>query len=126
MFDTWNQFFLGRPIASQFVGDNDSEGKTRRFQQFAKELVRRSFITMTLHQNVDDLPVGIYGPPEVILLAFNRNYDFVQMPLVRRFGATATNLIRILLSKLFAPFTDHFVGHLNTLIEHHCLDVAVA
>ena len=48
------------------------------------------------------------------------------MSLVSRLGATATNLIRILLSKLFAPFADRFVGHLNAAIEHHFLNVAVA
>jgi hypothetical protein len=72
---------------------------------------------MRLHQDIEDLSVGIHDPPEIALLALARDYDFVQMPLVSRLGATAANLTRILLSKLFAPFTDRFVGNLKAPIE---------
>ena len=99
---------------------------TSGLQQFAKELVCRSLVAMTLHQNIEDLTVGIDGPPEVILLAFDREHDLIEMPLISRLGATAANLIGICLSKLFAPLADGFIRYLDTPIEHHFLDISVA
>ena len=81
---------------------------------------------MMLHQNIKDLTVRIDGAPEVILLAFDSDYNFVKMPFVSRLGATATNLIGVGLSKLFAPFADRFVGDLDAPIEHRFLDVSIA
>ena len=95
MFDAWNQFLLSGPIASEFVGDDDSGGETSRFQQFAEEFLRRAFIAMTLHQDVEDLTVGIHRSPEVIRLPLNGDHNLVKMPLVSRLGATATNLINV-------------------------------
>jgi len=126
MFNAWNQLFLHRPIASEFVGDDDSGGKASRLQQFTEELLRRSLVAMRLHQDIEDLTLCIDSALQVILRPFDCDHDLVQMPFIRRFGATATNLIRILLSKLFAPFADGLIGHLNAAIEHHFLDVAVA
>jgi len=55
MFDAWNQFFLRRPIASEFVSDDDPGGKASGLKQFAEELLRRSLIAMTLHQDIKGL-----------------------------------------------------------------------
>jgi len=99
VFNAWDQRFFSRPIASQFVGDNDSGGKTRQFQQFAEEFLRRSLVAMRLHEDIEDLTVCIHGPPQVILLTFNRDHDLVQMPLVGRLGTTTTNLMGVGLSK---------------------------
>ena len=126
VFDPWNQVFLSGPIASEFVGDDDSGGETSRFQQFAKEFLRRSLVAVALHQDIKDLIVGIHGSPEVVLLAFDSDYDLIEMPLVSRLGATATNLIGIGLRKLFTPLADRFVGDLDASIEHHFLAIAKA
>lgn len=125
MFNPWEQLFLRGPIASQFVSDDDSAGKTEWFQQLAEELLRGSFVVMTLHQDTKDLTACIHCSPQVILLAFNGDHNLVKMPFISRLGATA-NLIGILLSKLFAPLPNRFVRHLNAAIEHHFLDVTVA
>jgi hypothetical protein len=109
MFDPWNQFFLGRTIASKLIGDNDSGSKASRFEQLAKELLRGSLVAMTLHEDIEDLTLGLHGSPEVVLLALNGDHHLVQIPLVGRLETTATNLMGIRLSKLFAPLADGFI-----------------
>jgi hypothetical protein len=126
VFDTWNQLFFGRPIASEFVGDDDPRGKTGRFQQLAKELLRRSLVAMTLHEDIEDLTLCLHGSSQVILLVFDGDHPLVQMPFISRLGATMPNLMGVSLSKLFTPFADGLIRHLNAPIEHHFLDVAVA
>ena len=81
---------------------------------------------MQRHRDIEDLPFGIHGPPEVVRLTLNRDHNLIKMPLVSRLRATATNLIRVGSSKLFAPLAARFVGHLNAPIKHHFLDVAKA
>ena len=48
------------------------------------------------------------------------------MPFISGLGATATNLVRVDLSKFFAPLANRLVGHLNAAIEHHFLDIPIA
>jgi hypothetical protein len=109
MFDAWNQRFLSGPIASEFVSDDDPGGKASELQQFAEELLRGLLIAMTLHQDIEDLTRCIHGSPQVIWLPFDGDHNLVQIPLVSRLETTATNLMGIRLSKLFAPLADGFI-----------------
>ena len=77
VFNAWNQLFFSRPIASEFVGNDDSWGKTGGLEQFTEELLRGAFIAMTLHQDVEDLTVCIHRPPQVILLTLDGDHNFV-------------------------------------------------
>lgn len=126
VFDAWEQFSFGRSIAFEFVGHDDARREAGRLEQFAEELLRRLLVAVALQQDIEDLTVGIHGPPEVILLPLNGDHNLVKMPLVSGLGATATNLIRVGMSKLFTPLVDRFVGDLNAQIEHHFLNIPKA
>ena len=123
--NAWKQCFLSRTIASQFVGDNDSRGKAGRFEQLAEELLGRSFVTMALHRDIENLIVGIHDPSTVVPLPLNGNHNLVKMPFISGLGTTV-NLIRVNLSKFAAPLADGLVGHFNAPIKHHFLDIPVA
>jgi hypothetical protein len=73
--DAWNQLFLSGSIASEFVSDDDPGGKANGLQQLAEEFLRRSFIAMALHQDIEDLTVGIDSAPRIILLAFKGDHS---------------------------------------------------
>ena len=66
VFYAWKQFFLSRPIASQFVGYHDARDKASRFEEFAEKLFGRSFVPMALHQDIEDLPFGILEVSELM------------------------------------------------------------
>ena len=81
VFDTFKQFPFGRTLAFQLVGHDNSWRKARRFEQLAEKLLGGSLIPMALHQDSEDLPVGIHGPPEIVLLPLNGDHNLIKMPL---------------------------------------------
>ncbi len=102
--------------------------KAGRFEQLAKELLRRSFVAVALYQDIDDLTVCIHGPPEVERLTLDSDYNHTtpEIPLISRLGVAATNLVRISLSKFPTPLPNDLVNHLNAPIEHHFLNIPKA
>jgi hypothetical protein len=72
----------------------------------------RLLVTSTLDQNFEHVAVLIYGSPQIVMLALDRQSHFVHLPLVAGLRTAATKLIGILPTKLAAPFTDGFIGDL--------------
>ena len=124
-FEAFEHFSFGCFVAFQFVGHDDPRHKACRLEQFAKELLIHSFVTIALNQDIKDLPFDIHCPPYVALLALDGDHDLIEMLFTCGFRATATNLIHVDLSKFFAPLANGCVGHLNAPIDHHFLDIAV-
>ena len=63
-------------------------------------------LSMLLHQTIEHIALGIYCSPQVILFSFDGDNDFIEMPFIRELRTFAPHLIRVLLSKLLAPFSD--------------------
>jgi hypothetical protein len=79
----------------------------------------------TLHQNIEDVPLLIHGPLEVVPPTMNREQDLIQMPLITWPGTSTAQLIGVLLAKLATPFPDRLVGHDHATDEQKLLYISV-
>jgi hypothetical protein len=64
-----------------------------------------------LHQDIQDIPVLIDGPPEVVPLATDPKEYFVQVPRVARSRAPPPELVGIALTEFTTPFPDGLIRH---------------
>jgi hypothetical protein len=58
--------------------------------------------------NIEDIPVLIHRPPQIVAFAATGEKDLVQMPRVTRLRAPTTELIGIRLAERLAPLADGF------------------
>ena len=90
-----------RPVAAQFVGDDDARFASSGPQQLAKEPDRGKTVALRLHENVEDNAVLIDGSPEIMSDAIDLEEDLVQMPFVAGSGTPSPQAIGILLCRTF-------------------------
>jgi hypothetical protein len=109
VFDTGEQLSLRGAVTLELVRDDYPWDILTPLEELPKELLGRGFVTATLHQDIEHVPVLIHRPPEIVPVAVDRQEDFVQIPFVTRAGASTTQLIRIRLAKLATPLADGFV-----------------
>jgi hypothetical protein len=64
--------------------------------------------------------------PQVVLLPFDCDDHFVQMPLIRNVWTFTTQLIGVLLPEPLTPFSNRFVPYLDAAVQHHILAVPIA
>jgi hypothetical protein len=67
-----------------------------------------------LHQDIQYVPVLIYGPPQIVRLALDPQTHLVEMPLVTGPRAVATELSGIRLSECATLFANRLIGDLYT------------
>jgi hypothetical protein len=79
-----------------------------------------------LHQDIQHMAVFIHGPLETLALPVNRQKHLIEVPLVARSRAPATQLTRISLPKLPAPFADSFVRDNDAMGEQQLFNIPVA
>jgi hypothetical protein len=126
VFDTGEQIPLRGAVALELVRDEHPGDILTPLEELPRELLGRGFVTATLHQDIEHVPVLIHRPPEVVPVAVDAEKDFVQMPCVTRAGASTTQLIRICLAKLATPLADGFVRDVDPACEQQLLHVTVA
>ena len=95
-------------------------------QQLTEEFLRGRLAPPALHKNVEDIPVLVDSPPEVMAYTVHRQEHLVQMPLVARPGPPMPELIRRGLAELAAPLPDGFIGDDNPTGEQEFFPIAVA
>ncbi len=113
-------------VTFEFVSDNHPWHEALFFEQFAEESLRRLRVPVSLQQDIQHVPFPIHCPPQVILLLFERHHYLIKMPFVSNVRTFTPKLIRILLPEFLTPFSNCFVSHLNSSIQHHFLNVSVA
>jgi hypothetical protein len=84
MFYPWENLALGRSVALQFVGDNHPRHIGQPLEELAEELLRGPFIPPTLDQDIQDVAVLIDRPPEIMMLATNRDEHRIAMSRVSK------------------------------------------
>ena len=57
---------VGRSIAAEFISDQSIGDVPQPLQQLAKKALSRICIAAFLHENIQDLPILVYGPPQII------------------------------------------------------------
>ncbi len=63
MFHTRKSFPLRGAVTRQFIGDEDARHVGTAFQELAEELEGCAFVATALHEDIQDVPVLIDGPP---------------------------------------------------------------
>src|SRR5262245_59429106 len=111
------EFPFGRPVAFQLASDEHPWHIGQPLQQLAKELLGGCLVSPGLHENIEDVPVLIHRPPEIVTFTADREKDLIQVPLVSWPGTSVTELIRILLPELAAPLPDRFVAYRDAACE---------
>ena len=111
MFHPWENLALGGSVALEFIGDDHARYVRQPFEELAEELLRGLLVPAALHQDIQHVPVLIHCPPQIVMLALDRQKHLIHMPLVAGPGTAATELIGILLAKLAAPLADRLIGH---------------
>src|SRR5262249_38670519 len=119
MFYSRKNLSLGGPVALQLIGDDHPRYVRHSFEQLAEELLRRSLVPPTLHENVQHVALLIHSPPQVVVLALDGQKHLIHVPLVTRPGAAATELIGIFLAKLTAPLANSLVGDDDSAFQQY-------
>jgi hypothetical protein len=126
MFHSWENFLLGRSVALLFIGDDDSRHVRQAREQLAKEPLCGPLVLAALHQDNQHVPLLIHGTLQIVTFSLDRQKHLVHMPLVARPGASAAQLIRVLLAKLAAPLADGFIGHDHSTFKQELFHIPKA
>jgi hypothetical protein len=126
MFYPWENLALGRAVALEFIGDEHARHGGYSFQEFVEELLRRSLVTSALHQDIEDGPVLIPRPPQIVMFPCDGEHHFVEVPLVPGPRTAAPQLIGILLAKLAAPRANGFIRPLDATFTEELFHVPEA
>ncbi len=107
MLDTWHDFPFGRIVGSEFVGDHDARRDALPFQQLSHQLQGRLLVPAALDQGIENIAIGIDGPPQPEFLALDSNDHFVEMPLVgKTTSGPPPDGAGISAAELGSPFRD--------------------
>jgi hypothetical protein len=86
----------------------------------------RRRIAPVLEQDVEDIPLLIHGPPEVVACATEGQKHLIQVRCIVRSRTPGPELIGIQLPERAAPRTDGFVGHNDPVCEQECFHIPEA
>ena len=96
------------------------------FQEFSHQPERRLAVSPRLNQDVEDLAFAVHGTPDVELPAVDGDKHFVKMPPQVWTRPSSSQLVGNDGAELQSPTADRLVGHVDTTLAEHVLDVAVA
>jgi len=113
-------------ITFQLVRNDHPWYVGQALEQLAEEFLRGLLVSTALHETIQPVAVLIHGPPQIMTFLIDREKDLVSVPLVARPRAATTELIRIGLPKLPAPFPDGFIRHEDPTGEQELFDIAIA
>jgi hypothetical protein len=89
-------------------------------------LLGRVRVPPTLHQHIEDVPVLIHRPPQIVSFAATGETDLIQMPRVTRPRAPTAELMGRRLAELPAPLPDRFIRHNDAPGGQQRFDIAIA
>ena len=99
MLDAGQHLALGGAVALELVSDDDPWDVLTAFEQLAEELLGRLLIPPALDEDVEDIPLLIHSPPEIVAFIVNRKKRLIHMPFVARARSPAPQLVRMLRQK---------------------------
>ena len=78
-------------IGSKLVGDQNTRRSGLFTNEFAHQTLGGPLVATALDQNIKHEAILIDGAPEPVLLAADRNGDFIEMPFIAELGARRRN-----------------------------------
>ena len=79
--------------------------------EFAQQPFRRAPIPAALNQSVENEAIRVDGAPKPMLLAVDRNHDFIEMPLVAELRRSPTDFVGIDPSEFLRPAPHGLVAN---------------
>ena len=104
------------------VGDHDP-GLAELSDQPLEKLLSCFSVSSRLHKNVEDVPFGVDGTPQLMFLLSNRDNDLIQMPFVVGARTTTLDAICEMWIKAIDPQPDRFLADNHTALGQRVFDV---
>jgi hypothetical protein len=111
VFDTGEHLPHCGAVALELVCDDHPWGILTPLEELPKELLGGLSVAPALDQDIEDSAVLIHGAPKIVPLPIDREKHLVAVSLVAWLGASALQLIGILLAKFATPRADGFIEH---------------
>jgi len=97
------------------------------FHQFLEKPRRCLFVLVFLHQNIENIPVLIYGAPQVSPLTSNRHdVNLNHVPCVAKRASAFLDCSSIRWAEFVTPIADSFVGNNYSTLRQKILNIAKA
>ena len=112
-------------IAAQFVRDDDPRLTKLGYQSFGKALCRFG-IPPRLYKNITNFSPRVDRAPQSVLLATDRDHDFVHVPLVVRSRPIPTDAISNVSTKTIDPEPDCFPADTHTPRSQQVFNISCA
>ena len=125
VLDAGQELSYRRTIAFELIGHDHAWHIGQPHQELAEESLRGLLIPPALYQDVENIPLLIYGPPEVMAFPVDRQAHFIHMPRVTGLRPPMPERIRIGLAELAAPLPNRLIRQ-DAPGEEEFLHVAVA
>lgn len=109
-------------VAAQFVG-NDNPQLTKLVDQAPEDPLCRLCVSPSLYEDIQHIIVCIDVPPQPMLLAADRDADFVQMPLVVRSWTVSANASSEMFAKPIDPQADGLAADNDTPLCQQILNI---
>ena len=111
-------------VAPKLVGYEAPWCALLPLQELAKEPFGRMGIQISLNQDIDHVPVLVYGAPQIVPLPSGIHEDLVQLPYISQATAAMSEGSRELRAELPRPLANSLVGDENTTFGQKVLDVS--
>jgi hypothetical protein len=125
MFDTRQHRSHGGTVAFQLIGHHHPWYTRQPFERLTEKRLSRRFVPPALDENIEDVPVLIHRPPQIVTFTGDREKDLIQVPCVTWPGTSVTELIGILLPTRAASLPDRFVAHRDAAGEQPRLNIVI-
>jgi len=119
-------FTVCSAVGTKLIGHQLPRSLPLMFQCLTKEALGNSTVSVLSDQNIDDISIMIYWPPQVPAYSLNRNEHFIDVPDVPKPTLLPAQRSSINRSKLDAPGSDHLVRDGDFSLREQVLDVAKA
>lgn len=122
VFELQAQPPAGCGVALELVCHHDPRCLSLLSQQLSHQPLCGLGIAPALHEHVKNVSIFIYRSPQPMLLAFDSDDHFIEMPLIAKVADPSPNTLGYLLAKGQRPLTHRFLGHLNAACGQHFFD----
>src|SRR5271157_576650 len=113
-------------VRTELVCDHHARRRDGGFQKLLHEPLRSARVSSALDQDVEHEAILIDGAPQPMLLARDRDNDFVQMPFVAASGRALADLLGEPIAEFLPPLAHGLVCYANPTRRQHFLDHAKA
>ncbi len=123
---TETQFPMCSNIAPQLVRDHYPGGVLQPFEKLAEKPLCCLRVVTPLDQDIQDVAILVHCPPQVVLLAFDPNENFIKAPSVTRSTLPGPDPLGVLMAKTKTPLADSLVSDVNSPTHKDFFDISEA